>query len=305
MMIRKFVVLTMAVGLCAAVAQAQSKQVYWTTWSGDYTGVWRANVDGTGQEQILSLTVDSLDGVAVDVPRNKLYISTGYDLLRSDLDGSGLETIVSGVGDYAVYDVHVDSVAQKVYWSTRSDGGGIRRANLDGSGIETVYVPPVTGDYTYHMDIDQAGQKLYFAGLNNVYRADLDGANPEALVANPGPGLLNGMGLDVANGKMYFTTWPNTGGAIYQANLDGSDLQAVVGDKTADVAVDTKAGKIYWPAWAGVGPSYVMQANLDGTDVVAICPLQGASNSLEFVPEPATLSLLGLGGLALLKRRRQ
>lgn len=292
--------------LGTSVAKGEGEKVYWTVWSGD-TGVWRANIDGTQQEQILDLDVQSLSGIGVDLPNAKLYIGTGYDLLRSNFDGSGLQTIVSGVGDYAVHSVYVDSQGEKVYWSTRSGSEGIRRANLDGSSIETVFVPAGGEGGTYHMAIDQANQKLYFAGHMNIYRSDLDGANLEDLLTIPITAHLGGLDIDVANGKMYFTTWPGgtVSAPVYRADMDGGNVEQILGYKTADLVLDTEAGKMYWPQWFDAGPNYIMRANLDGTGIETPIPLMGLSNAMVFVvPEPATITMLSLGGLAILRRRK-
>ena len=288
----------------SSAADATVKKLYWTTWTGS-AGVWRSNLDGSQQEHIISTPVQSLDGVAADLPRGKLYISTGYDLLRSNLDGSGLETIIAGTVSYSFYGVVVDSDAQKVYWSTWADGAGIRRADLDGSNVETIFVPD-SGEYSYHIAIDQAAGKLYWSNSFDVYRSNLDGANRELLVNDLGTGLFAGMDLDIPNNKMYFTTWQGGGsGAIYRADMDGNNVQLVVGStKTHDIALDTTTGKMYWPAWAG-SPASVMRANMDGTQIETIGPLNGSGNAMSIVvPEPATLFVMACGAAGLLRKRR-
>ena len=59
-------------------------------------------------------------------------------------------------------------------------------------------------------------------------------------------GLLGGIALDVAGGKMYWTDWGFSG--IQCANLDGSNVQILVNtdDTPWDIALDAAGGKVYW-----------------------------------------------------------
>ncbi len=289
-----------AVCLSASSADASGEKLYWTTWTGS-AGVWRSNLDGSAQEHIISTPVESLAGVAADAPRNKLYISTGYDLLRSNMDGTGLETVLAGYGAHSYYGVIVDSDAQKVYWSTWDDSGGIRRANLDGSGVETIFVTD-TNEYSYHMAIDPTANKLYWANSREIYRSDLDGQNRELLLNPISSRPYSGLDLDVANNKMYFTLLP---GDIYRADMDGNNVELLLATMTSDIALDTTTGKMYWAGY-GTPASSILRANLDGTDVENLGPANGQSSALTIlVPEPATMSMLAVGSLAALRRRKK
>jgi len=55
--------------------------------------------------------------LAIDPVENKLYVSTSYDLLRCNLDGSGLETVISGGSAFDFYDLEIDVSNRKIYWS--------------------------------------------------------------------------------------------------------------------------------------------------------------------------------------------
>lgn len=60
---------------------------------------------------------------------------TGGLVQRSDIDGSNVTTIVSGISTPEA--MTYDSVNQKIYWLER-DTGTIFRADIDGSNSETV-----------------------------------------------------------------------------------------------------------------------------------------------------------------------
>ena len=151
--------------------------------------------------------------------------------------------------------------------------------------------------------IDAEAGALYW-NADSIYKSDLDGSNRVTLLNNTfGKGHLGGLALDVQSNKMYFTTWES--GGIWRANMDGTDVEYLLDDKTDAIAVDTYGRKLYWSSWAD-GVDQIMRSNLDGSDEEVLCQMGGSGNAiaLEIVPEPATISLLGLSSLALLRKRR-
>ncbi len=98
-------------------------------------------------------------------------------------------------------------------------------------------------------------------------RSDLDGGNVVTLVPSGGTFTPKQMKLDLAGGKMYWSD--REGMRVMRANLDGSDVEALVttGQTDADrmdesrwcvgVALDLDGGTIYWsqkgPTDGGVG----------------------------------------------------
>ncbi|NIV49750.1 MAG: hypothetical protein GWN46_24585, partial [Gammaproteobacteria bacterium] len=178
---------------------------------------------------------------------------------RANLDGSGVEILVSGLGDPR--DIAVDFVGGKMYWV---DGvtGKVQRANLDGSGIQDVYI----GSDPRGIALDLIGGKVYWtdAVTNKIQRANLDGSGVEDLVTSGLIGL-RGIALDVAGGKMYWTDLGTD--KIQRANLDGSSVEDLVTTGLADprgIALDVADGKMYW---ADTFNNTIQRANLDGTGV--------------------------------------
>ena len=93
-------------------------------------------------------------------------------------------------------------------------------------------------------------------------------------------------------------------GSIWEANLDGSNAHAVISgtNNPMSLALDTANNTLYWAdrSWG------IRRANRDGTGQELIVPIENLSDAYVAVtPEPATLSLLALGGAALVARRKK
>src|SRR6266403_1603970 len=68
--------------------------------------------------------------------RQSLKTNDG-SILRSDLDGKHVTTIIPPGGTFTPKQIQIDKVNRKLYWSDR-EGMRVMRANLDGSSIETL-----------------------------------------------------------------------------------------------------------------------------------------------------------------------
>jgi hypothetical protein len=92
------------------------------------------------------------DGIAVDVEQGHIYwtgmgvpASDDGFILRSDLDGDNVVTIVEAGGTYTPKQLKIDHDNGKLYWSDR-EGMRVMRANLDGSELETLVTAGVGAD---------------------------------------------------------------------------------------------------------------------------------------------------------------
>jgi sugar lactone lactonase YvrE len=77
------------------VVDAANNYLYWTQENAQ-SGLYRANLDGSGQSQLLSLS-GFPRSVAIDPESSKLYWTTAGGVFRSGLDGTGMETIATGL----------------------------------------------------------------------------------------------------------------------------------------------------------------------------------------------------------------
>lgn len=138
----------------------------------------RANLDGTGKENLVSLEDGQFRAIALDLKHDKMYYYEVYneDLYIADLTGANATPILSGVYGYAI---QVDTEHDKIYFDEQNSEL-FNRANLDGSNVETV---DDTSTRIYGIAIDNEKDKIYWSGRDSeeVYEADLDGTNQVTL----------------------------------------------------------------------------------------------------------------------------
>jgi len=109
--------------------------------------------------------------------------------------------------------------------------------------------------------------KVYFTaflgeGGTGIDRAAFDGSALQTLQFQP-IGFEDGLALDVASGRMYWTD--TDASTIWSSNLNGSEAHTLLIDPSGEplgIALDLAAGKLYWTDRAGI-----KRASLDGTQV--------------------------------------
>src|ERR1700734_3691601 len=106
--------------------------------------VMSCNPDGSDLKTIATLGRKLPDGIVVDPPAGHIYwtnmgIPNANDgsVMRADLDGNNLTTIVPEGGTHTPKQLQLDKKNGKLYWSDR-EGMRVMRANLDGSELETL-----------------------------------------------------------------------------------------------------------------------------------------------------------------------
>ena len=140
---------------------------------------------------------------------------------RSNLDGSNVTDLVTGLGIPVGLTIHND----QIYW-TDIGTDKIQRSNLDGSNITDL----VTGDDGLSLPSDPTihNDQIYWTSENTdkIQRSNLDGSNVTDLVT----GLGRPYGLTIHNDQIYWTN-SNTD------KIQRADLNLVsdgLGDGTSD-----------------------------------------------------------------------
>src|SRR5499427_9565588 len=143
-----------------------------------------ANPDGSDLKTIISEGRKLPDGLVVEVVAGHIYWTNmgnpkknDGSILRSDLDGKNLITIVPPGGTFTPKQLQLEKRSGKLYWSDR-EGMRVMRANLNGSEIETL-VDTSLGDprpgsdqrkWCVGIAVDSDGGKFYWTqkGGNNA-----------------------------------------------------------------------------------------------------------------------------------------
>jgi hypothetical protein len=227
----------------------QAGHIYWTNMgipSEDDGSIERADLDGKNRKVIIPQGITfTPKQIHLDKKNSKLYWCDreGMRVMRSDLDGSQVETLVeAGCGDADRRDqnrwcvgITLDPKQEKLYWTQKGpDKAGLGRIFRGNINIPKGESPTNRSDIEVLFDqlpepidleLDLANRVLYWTDRgdpprgNTVNRAPIDTkAVPEILITHLMEGI--GIALDVPGGRMFVTDFA---GSIYSAKLDGSE----------------------------------------------------------------------------------
>jgi DNA-binding beta-propeller fold protein YncE len=234
-------------------------QIYWTNMGNPKANdgsVERADLDGRNRTAIVPQGgTFTPKQIQLEVKSRKLYWCDreGMRVMRADLDGSNVETLVdASQGDPRpgpdatkwCVGVAIDVDGGKVYWTQKGPDnagkGRILRAGIDvppgqtasnRADIEVLYdgLPePID------LDLDLKNRVLYWTDRgdpprgNTVNRAPMDSGSldrpaPEIVLTHLMEGI--GIALDLAGDRMFVTDF---GGNVLEAKLDGSDAKPLL-----------------------------------------------------------------------------
>jgi len=282
------------------------------------------NPDGSDLKVIVEEGRKLPDGLAVDAAAGHLYWTNMGSLkandgsiLRSDLDGKHMTTIIAPGGTFTPKQLQIDKANGKLYWSDR-EGMRVMRASLDGSNIETL-VDTSEGDarpgpdakkWCVGMALDVTEGKVYWtqkggdnAGEGRIFRANLDIPRGQTAAQRTDIELLYGdlpepidLELDSHNRMMYWTDRgdPPRGNTVNRAPMDPAPAGArkepeIVFSHLMEgigLALDRKRGRMFITDFAGS----LYSANLDGSDQKTLLFAQGNLTGIayaEFQAQPA------------------
>lgn len=200
---------------------SSSRLLYWTDAAG--AAIRRSGLDGSNVVSIVSTNTPLALGL--DLLGAKVYwTSLGSDsrdqIQRANLDGSGTETLVTGIGRADGF--AIDPYSQRMFFT---DNGDIRTAALDGSSVSTLIDSPNARG----VDLDVLHGKIYWSDLSGfIRRADLDGSDIESVISTPA-GSIYSLVVDSQAGFLY---WADPSGgetsSINRSRLDGSNASPFV-----------------------------------------------------------------------------
>jgi len=279
-----------------------------------------ANPDGSDLKTVLNEGRRLPDGLVVDAAAGHIYWTNmgnpkknDGSILRSDLDGKNMITIVPPGGTFTPKQLWLEKKSNKLYWCDR-EGMRAMRANLDGSNIETL-VDTSQGDprpgpdatkWCVGIAVDAEGGKFYWSqkgddnsGTGRIFRANVEiprgqsAANRndiQPLYENlPEPIDLD---LDVPNRTLYWTDRgdPPRGNTVNRAPMDpspGGPTQPEIIFKNLmegiGLALDLKGSRMFVTDFAGT----VYSANLDGSNPKTLLFAEGNLTGIAYAELPA------------------
>ena len=280
-----------------------------------------ANPDGTGLTTLVEEGRKLPDGLAIDIAAGRLYWTNmgnpkanDGSILRSDLDGKNLTTIVPSGGTFTPKQLQIEKSTGKLYWCDR-EGMRVMRCNLDGSSIETLVDtsrgnPPPGADPTkwcVGIAVDIEKGKFYWtqkggdnAGQGSILRASITMPQGQTAANRRDiellyDGLPEPIDLDIDPGArmLYWTDRgdPPLGNTVNRAPLDVSagkrGAPEIVFDHLMEgigLALDPKGGRMFVTDLGGS----IYSANLDGTNRQMLQIALGNLSGIAYADVPAT-----------------
>ena len=291
--------------------------------------VMSANPDGSDLKVIVEEGRKLPDGLAVDAAAGYLYWTNMGNLkandgsiLRSDLNGKHMTTIVPPGGTFTPKQIQIDKANSKLYWSDR-EGMRVMRANLDGSHIETL-VDTSEGDarpgpdarkWCVGIAVDPVEGKFYWtqkggdnAGEGCIFRANVNIPPGQTAATRKDIEVLYSslpepidLELDSNNRMIYWTDRgdPPRGNTVNRGSVDPAPpsvfrepsilfthLMEGIG-----LALDRKGGRMFITDFAGS----VYSANLDGSDQKTLLFAQGNLTGIAYAEIPSNSPAQGGG----------
>ena len=225
----------------------------------------------------------------------------GINVIRAD--GSDYRAVTGGIGPFSGMPTFFPD-GQRIAF----EPGKI--INTDGTDLVSL------GTYMVHLRVSPDGTRIAYTNWGQTYDSDIfiydlsSGISTQVTHHEPGE-AFNGVAWSPDSSKLAVNRLErNTGNwDVWTMNTDGSNALNL----TADLVSSSES----WPWWSLDGQDIVYISNVSGSNDIWAMHADGSqrmnlTNTPDIeevfpaigVPEPATLSLLALGGLAVMRRKR-
>ncbi|XP_078669811.1 low-density lipoprotein receptor-related protein 4-like isoform X3 [Branchiostoma floridae x Branchiostoma belcheri] len=186
----------------------------------------RANLNGTGMEDIVYRDLVTADGIAVDwIARNLYWTDTGRNTIDvARLDGSSRKTLLNNSLDEPRA-ITLFPRKGYIFWTDWGAYPRIERAQLDGT--ERRVIVDTDLGWPNGITIDPINKRVYWvdAHLDRIETSDFNGRNRVQLVSQvPHP-----FSLTVFDGYVYWTDWQTR--SIMRADKEtGQNMETIQGN---------------------------------------------------------------------------
>ena len=276
--------------------------------------VMSCNPDGSDLRTLVSQAGHMPDGVVVDENSGHIYWTNmgtlganDGSILRADLDGKSLTTIVPAGGTHTAKQLQLDKKNRKLYWCDR-EGMRVMRVDLDGSNLETL-IETGHGDEDRRdarnwcvgiaLDVDRG--HLYWtqkgpdnAGQGRIFRAGLEiptGQTPSTrrdieLLYDGLPEPID-LDLDLTSRTMYWTDRgdPPRGNTVNRAPMDSRKDPEIIFNHLMEgigLALDLKNNRMFMTDLGGS----VYSCGLDGANTKNLQFAKGNLSGIAYAEVP-------------------
>ena len=276
--------------------------------------VMSCNPDGSDLRTIVSQAGHMPDGVVVDENSGHIYWTNmgtlganDGSIVRADLDGNNLTTIVPAGGTHTAKQLQLDKKNRKLYWCDR-EGMRVMRVDLDGSNLETL-IETGHGDEDRRdarnwcvgiaLDVDR-GQVYWTqkgpdnAGQGRIFRAGLEiptGQTPSTrkdieLLYDGLPEPID-LDLDLTSRTMYWTDRgdPPRGNTVNRAPMDSRKDPEIIFNHLMEgigLALDLKNNRMFMTDLGGS----VYSCGLDGANTKNVQFAKGNLSGIAYAEIP-------------------
>ncbi|XP_055949393.1 low-density lipoprotein receptor-related protein 6-like [Argiope bruennichi] len=179
------------------------KQIYWT--DDETRAIRRAQLNGSGQENLVTTEIHHPDGIAVDwVARNLYWTDTGTDRIEvARLNGTSRKILIAE-GLLEPRAIVLDPPEGYMYWTDWGDSPKIEKAALDGS--QRIVLISTGLGWPNGLSLDYQERKLYWgdAKTDKIEVSNLDGTDRRELVSDHLPHIF---GFSLLGNYIYWTDW--------------------------------------------------------------------------------------------------
>jgi hypothetical protein len=249
-------------------------KIYWTQklkgnkCSGDDCTIRRANLDGTDQETIVccadayGASYKNPPGmIMVDARNGWIYWGAQPYIKRAQLDGNNVQIFSDGFAPGYWTGFAIDAANEHIYWTSYySSYTYLKRNNFDGSGEVSLIANP--GPRPRGIVLDLPGGKMYWAHMNGVDSANLNGSNQQRVASH-----YLCVSVDLGPGDGPSNLPPNCSGAAIadqsadgncQGTISGADVTGVTDPDGDDLTITVD------PTTLDLGDNYVTVTADDG-----------------------------------------